>query len=314
MGGNAMRLLIGTMVTIENEFEACQASIQGQTYQNFEQMVIRDLPNREAHEALYSAFFERRDEFDLLVKVDADMVVSSPTFFADVVDRFRRTPELRVLSVAVHDHFTDRLVSGLNTYRNTIPWERTGDLVFTDQFPSLVGEVIADCDELAPAAAHCPDPSPFQAFHFGLHRGVKARVSAARRMHDDFYARFQDLHLTQQHFLRSRDPRLGLAVVGGELALADRFNETHLSYGNQEVEAVFDQYRELDAASLEREIKHLARARWGVLPALWRREMLRHDYLTLPIRLVVPYSLRHRSVHLFGKLTERLGFRREASR
>jgi len=309
-----MRLLVGTMVTIENEFEACLASIQRQTYQNFEQLVIRDLPNREAHEALYGTFFERRDEFDLLVKVDADMVVSSPTFFAEVVDRFGRNPELQILSVAVHDYFTDRLVSGLNTYRNTIPWQRTGDLVFTDQFPSLIGAVTADRDDLAPAAAHSPDPGPFQAFHFGLHRGVKSRVSAVRRMHADHYARFQDLHLTWEHFLRCRDPRLGLAAVGGELALAGRFDETHLSYGNEEVEAAFDKYRDLDAAALQREVERLARDHWGVLPAPWRREMLRHDYLTLPIRLVVPYSLRQRSAHVLGKITRRLGLHREASR
>ncbi|MFH2008152.1 MAG: hypothetical protein ABI333_16335 [bacterium] len=308
-----MRLLVGTMVTIENEFEACQASIRRQTYQDFEQLVIRDLPNREAHEALYGTFRDRRDEFELLVKVDADMVVSSPTLFADVVERFQCNPELQVLSIAVHDYYSDRLVFGLNTYRNTIPWQRTGDLVFTDQFPRLVNLVTFDRRELAPAAAHCPDPSPFQAFHFGLHRGVKAHVAAARRMHGDHYARFQDIHLTGQHFLRTRDPRLGLAMIGAELALGGRFDETHLSYGNDEVEAVFNDYRELDAAALEREIKRLARANWGLLPAPWRREVLRRDYLTLPVRLVVPYAVRQRSAHIFGKLTQRL-LRREASR
>ena len=40
-----MRIFVGTLKTIENEFEECVASIERQTHQNFEHFVFEDLPN-----------------------------------------------------------------------------------------------------------------------------------------------------------------------------------------------------------------------------------------------------------------------------
>lgn len=51
-----MRLFVGTLYTIENEFDECVASIALQSYRNFQHFVFRNLPNKEAHDALYSAF------------------------------------------------------------------------------------------------------------------------------------------------------------------------------------------------------------------------------------------------------------------
>jgi hypothetical protein len=40
-----MKLLVGTLYTIENEFEQCCAAIDRQTYDHFDLVVIRNLPN-----------------------------------------------------------------------------------------------------------------------------------------------------------------------------------------------------------------------------------------------------------------------------
>jgi hypothetical protein len=289
-----MRLLVVTLATIENELEACLAAIGRQTHTDYEHLVFRNLPNREAHEALYGTFMDRRDEFDLLVKVDADMVLLSPRLLEDVDARFTRDSDLEVLSIGVWDFYTDRLVSGLNSYRNTLQWTRTGDLVFTDQFPALVGRAVMDYSDLAPAASHCPDPHPFQAFHFGVHRGVKARVALQRSMSSDYYVRYLDIERTWSHYLRRRDRRLALAVLGGELALGGRFDETQLDCGNADVEAVYTSYASCDAASLESEIRRARRATWGILPSRLRMEVLRGDWLSLPLRWVVPLAWRDR--------------------
>lgn len=302
-----MRLLVVTLATIENELEACLAAIARQTHTDFEHLVLRNLPKREAHEALYGTFMDRRDEFDLLVKVDADMVLLSDRLFEDVEARFTAEPALQVLSIAVKDLYTDRLVSGLNTYRNTVTWTRTGDRVFTDQFPSLHGNLVMDYTDLAPAASHCSDPHPFQAFHFGVHRGVKARVSLQRHMTGDYYTRYLDIARTWRHYLRHRDRRLALAVLGGELALGGHFSEDQLDYDNADVHAAFSAYAACDAGGLETEIRRARRATWGLLPSGLRMELLRGDWFSLPLRWAVPLELRERARGAVKGIERRLG-------
>src|SRR5687767_10692019 len=123
-----MRILVGTLYTIENEFEECCAAVRVQTHQDFEHLVIRNLPNKEAHATLYSTFVGRRNEFQLLVKVDADMVVENRGLLAGVVTAFTGQPTLEHLQISVHDWFTDRQVMGMNCYRHTVSWNLGDEL------------------------------------------------------------------------------------------------------------------------------------------------------------------------------------------
>ncbi len=289
-----MRLLVATLATNENELDACVAAIRRQTHQDFEHILIENLPKREAHEKLFRTFMRRRGDVDLLVKVDADMVIRSPRLLERVDERFRQDDGLEVLSIGVQDFFTDRLVSGLNVYRNTVRWTPTGDQVFTDQFPALLGRARFDYTHLAPAADHCPDPHPRQAFHFGVHRGVKAQVALRRGMIDDYYARFMDIDRTWRHYLRCGDSRLALAVLGGELALAGHFVEDQLDYGNPQVEAVLGAHKERSREELEAAIRRVRGLAWGLLPGRLRMEALRGDLPSLPLRWLVPLSWRDR--------------------
>src|SRR5690242_14514637 len=118
-----MRILVGTLYTIENEFAACCAAIQRQTHTDFEHLVLEKLPNKVAHDTLYRTFMQRSDEFDLLIKIDADMVIRSPNLFAAIVAKFRADPLLDEYVIQLHDFFTDRPMWGMSVYRNTVRWQ-----------------------------------------------------------------------------------------------------------------------------------------------------------------------------------------------
>jgi hypothetical protein len=107
-----MKLLVGTLYTIENEFEQCCAAIDRQTYDHFDLVVIRNLPNKKAHEALYGTFMGEGEKYDLLVTVDGDMVIEDRHLFRNIVRRFESDSELDLLLIAVHDFFTDGLFIG----------------------------------------------------------------------------------------------------------------------------------------------------------------------------------------------------------
>ncbi len=63
-----MRLYIGILHTIENEFDDCVAAIRRQTHSNFEHFIFSGLGNTESHARLFGDFFARRNEFDLMIK------------------------------------------------------------------------------------------------------------------------------------------------------------------------------------------------------------------------------------------------------
>ena len=117
-----MKLLIGTMRTIENEFDQCVAAIRKQKGCDFEHFVIENMPHKEAHQALYNRFMENASTFDVFVKVDADMVITRDDFFAKLASRFVSAPAMDQLTVAIHDFFPDRITEGLHSWRNTVRW------------------------------------------------------------------------------------------------------------------------------------------------------------------------------------------------
>lgn len=289
-----MRLLVVTLYVQEREFESCVAAIRAQSHRDFEHVVIRGLPEREAHHRMYGTFVERRDEFEILVKVDADMVLADNDFFAKVVQKFQAHPTIDLLSIKVHDFFTDRLTWGLNCYRNTFSWNKSDDLVFTDKVDVPRERTLFDKSELAPAATHCSDPSPFQAFHFGMHRGVKARAAIERRLPDILESRLSDIDETWRNFLKKRDVRLGLAALGGELGIAGRFAEEEISYTNPAVAEVFREHEHRSATELKHLVETRRRATWGWLPTSLRVEALRGQWGTFPFRCLLPSRTRRR--------------------
>ena len=295
-----MKILVGTMYAGERERERCLASVARQTLPAAEHMIIENLPKREAHERLYGTFVSRRGSFDLLIKVDADMVLCRDDLFARIAERFAQRPAMELLSVRVHDWFTDRLMNGLNSYRNTIEWSPSGDVVFTDQFGAGNGgrgRYGRDA-ELAPAAWHCPDPGGFQAFHFGVHRGVKAAVAAERGLHESAYMGWRELAWTWRHLRRVGDVRLGLAAVGGELGVSGVIGPHQLDYHDAEVREWFARFADCGVQELVEAVSRQRRQAGaggggGSGPWWWRMERRRGGGWPAVLgRAAVPVPLR----------------------
>lgn len=272
-----MRIYVGTLYTIENEIQYCIDSIKEQNYQNFQHSIFKGLPMDEAHDALYGDFISKGEEFDLLVKVDADMVIANRSLFSEIVSKFREDPSLERLSIAVHDWFSTRLILGMNVYSNIIRWQRSDDDLFTDSMKCDPQRTLYDWTDLAPAAVHCRNPSRFQAFHYGLHRGLKI-IQAGRpsdqRLHWRMRTHWENMDYTYHHFLSSRDARLGYAIIGYELSLAGLFKPEHVSYSDPFAAKVFKDYEELDLTGIEREIARLRGRNWGWLPDRVRQAWL----------------------------------------
>lgn len=274
-----MRALVGTLRTFENEFEACADAIARQRGIEIEHFVVRDLPNREAHDELYRTFMDRSKDFDLLVKVDADMVIASETLIAELARRFAEDEAVDQAEIPVLDFFTDRLVPGLNAFRATVRWPARPDGLFVDETPVPSSRRAKTWHDLAPAARHCPDPSPFQAFHFGLHKGLKVREARAAGQRERLARHWENVELTWRRFRCCGDLRLLLACAGAELALARVAGPAQVDHDDPWARTLFERARVLSPARLAREVRRLRRRRLlGIPPALWLRWWSRPPY------------------------------------
>lgn len=263
------KALIGTLCSGENEYEDCLKSIQKQTFQSFDHLIIRDLPELEAHRRLFSTFMRGASQYDLLIKVDADMVLISETLFADIARRFVDQPDLKVLSIRVQDFFTDSLINGLQAFRNNVTWNLERDTVFPDIPDLLPSQMQMDNTGLEPAAWHCPNPSELQAFHYGVHRGLKS----IQKIHSTTH--WAGLERVWKNFTRTTDKRLGLAVLGAELVYAGKLGRKEQNYTHPAMVEALASYQTMDSRTIKQEILKLRACHGGFLPADLRRRILR---------------------------------------
>lgn len=261
-----MRIFVGTLYTIENEIDECCRSIYNQTYSNYEHFIFEGLPNKEAHDHLYKTFMEKSDEFDLMIKVDADMVIIDRKLFAKIISKFKSDIYLDELNIAVYDFLADQLIWGMHTYRNTVIWKENDENLFVDKTPDTIRKQILDNKDLAPAAIHNKNPTSYQAFHFGFHRSIKSvqpgRVFAVRNTFQ-----WKILKGIKRHLDKKIDKRFAFALLGAEIALKGEFQDIHVSHGNPKLKNFFDiEISSLNLIEIQNKIKSLKLRRLGILP------------------------------------------------
>lgn len=271
-----MKILVGVMYCIENELEQCLTSIEEQTLPAHDIFILSNLPNKEAHNRLYQTFMSRRHEADLFVKIDADMVLDRKTFFEEVSMRFLVDSSINHIQIAVDDWYTNRKVMGLHLYRNDYRWIRNKEAHFVDLADSShnVGRMVNDWSDLAPAAAHSPNPSPFQAFHFGIHKAIKVSQCGRPKKKISFsFAHWENFIQLERHYRKTHDRRLAVAIAGFLHATYHLYEPRHVDYSCQETIAAFETYKSLSAADLEKKVYSLAMFASPKLPNSLRFEL-----------------------------------------
>jgi hypothetical protein len=241
-----MKILVGILHTIENEFEQCISAIKAQTHQDLEYFVIENLPNKKAHDTLYRTFMDKSDEVDFYVKVDADMIIEDRHLLEKVVQKFNEDEHIKHIKVPVHDYFTGEHTIGMHFFRSNVIWETgTDEQVFVDEHPVNVSdENVQVLESFRNRVSHCANPSPFQSFHFGMHRGVKViqgiLARNSKKRWNQAGGHLENVHKLLWNYLKSRDKNILLALSGTSLAISGRLKKEHISYSNPFAKKVFD--------------------------------------------------------------------------
>lgn len=236
------RVLVLTLHSGENEYTRCVEAIEHQTLKNIEHKVISGLGNFEAHRVLYSEIMARRGEFDLFVKVDADMVLAEPTTLEGIAREFQKKPDLDHYIVACHDFMTGIPIVGMHVYTNRVSWAAPTSGIFLDPRPERPGELKIEAWPKKPVVWHSPDPSPLQAFHFGAHRALKV-LQTGRAKKDRKVSSIREQWLTLARtwvqYKKQHDRRHGLALVAADLVFKGKILDGAHDYNDLSLKSQF---------------------------------------------------------------------------
>lgn len=254
------RLLILTLYSGENEFAQCIEAIQNQTYTNWKHEVFRFLPNLEAHQALYNKIMDSREDFNLFLKIDADMVLSKKDALTDIVQCFKREPDLDHAVFSVRDWYSQTNIMGLHAYTNRVSWPAINEKLFVDPDPQIKGYKKLFWNEPAPVADHSPNPTLEDAFLFGLHKALKV-VQRDRWIKRASYSRFhfELLNAVWKEFLKSNDLRHGAVIWGAEHAFSGKIKAIKNKSDHGKYEESLNIIHKLGAGGIEEALK----TRWS---------------------------------------------------
>ena len=224
----------------ENEFQECIQKLKKQIEVSITYFVVSGKPNKEAHDELYNTFMLRASEAEIFLKLDADMILSHHHILEQMSNYLKSNKPIMRLTVAVHDIISDQLVCGMHAWQNTMTWNSRDSNLYTDRSPLPHGKYAIDYKLIAPAARHCPNPSPFQAFHYGMHRGIKLTDSITLFSSDgvflphyNYYKNTVNAYKKEQLYIRI------LALIGFEVAIAGRLSIDDVNYTNKRANALF---------------------------------------------------------------------------
>jgi len=146
--------------------------LASQSFQDFEHQVIRGLPNQAAHNRLYRTIMDRASQFELFLKLDADMTLRSQTSLGDAVRAIEAYPDVRHFAFKVWDFFTDEQTLGVHLFRSGVSWGTIRDDLFVDPDPPNVKQLLWDGTP-APFVNHGEVVSDFECFAYGVHKFLK---------------------------------------------------------------------------------------------------------------------------------------------
>ena len=263
------RVLVLTLFSSEHEFSQSIESLSRQTYPHWEQKVFSYLPNRMAHDCVYSEIMNRSNEFDLFVKYDADMVFKHDQALELIVKFFHHRPGVDQANFAVHDVLSNSLIMGLLVFSHRAIWPISQETLFVDHTPVIPGRRLLVWDNPAPLVWHSPNPGLFQAFHFGAHRALKAiQRDRPNKAWIQSAIQWRLLHLIWKRFEVLQDRTSGLVMLGAFCVWTGKVGSTGNEYADEGTKRIFENYADIDTSEL-----------YKILRSQWKPIVQRHTLL-----------------------------------
>tara|TARA_R100000935_G_scaffold4427_1_gene10472 strand:+ start:22213 stop:23073 length:861 start_codon:yes stop_codon:yes gene_type:complete len=236
-----IKVLIITLYSGENEYNQCCQSVEEQQGFIIEHKIIKDLPKQEAHQKLYKNFNNNRSNFDYFAKLDADMAFSNPNALNNILQNFNK--DVDIVSATVHDGITNSDMQSFNVFSSRCYFKfDTNDPLFTDSLEiEYEGQQVSYVD-VERNVLHAFNPSPFQAFMFGVHRSLKVVQPGTKIPKiNSSYHQLRILNQAYLNYKRTGSVHAKNALLGATLVFQGLI-ETQALYQKKDYIDVFEKY------------------------------------------------------------------------
>jgi hypothetical protein len=266
------RVLILTLSTGEAALPVLRRQLASQSFQNFEHVIISDLPNREAHDRLYRTIMNRASSFDLFLKLDGDMTFRTDASLEEAVRAVDMHPDVQQFTFRVWDYFTDEETLGVHIFRSGVTWSEIRDDLFVDPDPVNATQLLWEGSP-APFVNHGEVASDFECFSFGVHKFLKVaqrgRTTGGLPVKEHKFARhMRNCARVRDLYRQTRARRHRLALAGMMWAM-EHGAVSSLSSKSQ-LEAIFREEVCRDEAGWLRRVDRLSNS-----VVVWRLSLLR---------------------------------------
>jgi hypothetical protein len=222
------KIFVGTMYCREGDFIDCCHAINKQTSVIITHHIIKDMPEKEAHNELWSAWRAAKQDHDMFVKIDADTVLTNNEILSEFWNVMQNNVRVTGIQAPLLDYFTDGYINGLNCFSPKVVFQDTTDGLFCDRRVDINHDMIIKATDvpqsLKPAGYHCYKATSEQAFHFGLHRALK-------NQHDI-------MSLVREAWTRNKDRIRGMALIGS--SIITQFREGGFNYVDEQFQTAFN--------------------------------------------------------------------------
>lgn len=233
------KFLVCTMYSGEPDYERCVESILTQEYVTVKHVVIENMPEIDAHNALYN-HFNSFEEGWIRAKIDADVVLD-PGALVRIAHKFDTTPSVTWIDPWVDDYLTDtKIKAGVAFYASSVKFSEQKHTLKCDRGILPRGTLSAEFDCIGKHMHFCDERT---AFRYGLHRGLKGQpaihsaVAAAHKRHKDRVRKMALKGFEAANFLEFQD------YLHGRVQLPPQ----SFNYNDERFKQLFEQARlELD--------------------------------------------------------------------
>lgn len=222
----AIRALAGVLYSGEPSLSRVLRGLETQANVQLRTVLFGHHPFDEAHRRLYRSFDERRDEHDVLVKVDADMEIVAPRLLSALGTLFREHPELDMVVLGVDDWLSGERIIGMNAWRRGMRWRSAPSALFADLPSTNFRPRLKVMDAPRPLVLHATEPSAAQSRRYGAQRGLKVLDTLK-------HSRLERMQGFVRFVAANPEPARLLAVAGVEAALTDGALAGRCLYGNE---------------------------------------------------------------------------------
>jgi hypothetical protein len=279
------RMLILILDCGENELKGSLGGLQKQIYKNWQKVIFSNLPNKKAHDTLYTYIMDHADEYDLFVKLDADTILRDEYALENIVKYFNDNSNVDQANFAVHDVMSDQDIMGLLVFTNKAKWNGSNEKLFVDYTPTIPGKRLLIWGKPAPIALHCSNPHLFQAFHYGAHRAIKA-IQGENNSKKWIQSALQ-WHLLIRvwtNFKKKKDIQRGMIMLGAFCVWSQRVDLNANEYNNQSLKMAFNRYKDMKPDAI-----------YQILIKKWRRVLYKNHLLYLLLwPKIIEYKIRCR--------------------